>query len=485
MNIQIAHNYPRLVNVGAYPYSAVGDGVTDSSVIFQNALNDVSLQGGGGIFVPTGTFLLRNILVPSNVYIQGNGTANSILMQLPNPGKWESILYIGAPSLAIQVAQTNTNNNIRNIVIRDIQFRSRCDTEGFLEQCNQVCIVGGSDVTFNNVLFKGAKSDGIYLGDNTWSYFSTMAFERHNSNVRVINCSFDGINQQNRNGISVTDGLDILIDNCTFVNFTSSTMPAAIDIEPNGNGYEIIKRISIKNCNISNCGGGGIFFYLTAMTSDLPSQIGDYLIENNVITNFTGPGNAVAGIMITHPRFATITDSSTSTNAVVRNNTISGGLKWGLNCGGNKDSSFIGNTITDCAQGNILGFDSTSHGSYRTYFQNNVISNPTVTMANAGLYIPNFTKGAIIGNTFNNCGNYWNLPSSIYVPANTNVSNTTISDNTFSCTNGQTLTPVLTGSGATCTGAANAWLRNTVSFTPTQVNNFKAAISDDVNVTAS
>jgi len=53
-------------------YSAVGDGTTNNTTAFQNALNQASSDGGGLVTVPTGDFLLSGtISIPANVTLQG------------------------------------------------------------------------------------------------------------------------------------------------------------------------------------------------------------------------------------------------------------------------------------------------------------------------------------------------------------------------------------------------------------------------------
>ena len=59
-------------------YGAVGDGVTDDSVAFQNALNAVynpGGRGGGVLFVPAATYVFSNsITIPAGVTVQGDWT---------------------------------------------------------------------------------------------------------------------------------------------------------------------------------------------------------------------------------------------------------------------------------------------------------------------------------------------------------------------------------------------------------------------------
>lgn len=48
---------------------AKGDGITDNTVIFQQVIDNCSLLGGGTIYVPSGTYLIRPLELKSNIHI--------------------------------------------------------------------------------------------------------------------------------------------------------------------------------------------------------------------------------------------------------------------------------------------------------------------------------------------------------------------------------------------------------------------------------
>lgn len=63
-------------------YGAVGNGVTDDTTAFQNAVNAISTAGGGTLFVPGATYVLSAaISVPNLVSFKGVGQNVSILKQ--------------------------------------------------------------------------------------------------------------------------------------------------------------------------------------------------------------------------------------------------------------------------------------------------------------------------------------------------------------------------------------------------------------------
>src|ERR1700728_127907 len=57
------------INVRSPPYNAKGDGVTDDTNAFQQALNDVGKTGGGIVFAPEGNYLIASQLTLSDATV--------------------------------------------------------------------------------------------------------------------------------------------------------------------------------------------------------------------------------------------------------------------------------------------------------------------------------------------------------------------------------------------------------------------------------
>ena len=63
---------PGWVNVRSAPYSAAGDGKTDDTAAFQQALNEIATQGGGIVWAPTGNYLIStHLTIGAHTTLQG------------------------------------------------------------------------------------------------------------------------------------------------------------------------------------------------------------------------------------------------------------------------------------------------------------------------------------------------------------------------------------------------------------------------------
>jgi hypothetical protein len=168
---------------------------------------------------------------------------------------------------------TSVDNNVKNIRISGIEFRSE---GGFSEHLHQLNINAASDVIVENCKFYAFRGDAIYVGSS-----NVAATERHNRNITIRNNVFDGVNNDNRNGVSVIDGDGVTIENNTFYHVGKSTMPGAIDIEPNADAFAVIKNITISNNRIHGS-KWGVGFALPAVTFTNGFPTGLRVVNNHI-----------------------------------------------------------------------------------------------------------------------------------------------------------------------------------------------------------
>lgn len=164
---------------------------------------------------------------------------------------------------------------IKDIVIKDLTIKGGSDYRGFSEHVHLISLHGVSNVLIHNVNFIAFQGDGIYIGGGIGNE------ERHNKSIYITSNTFDGVNNSNRNGISVIDGCNIYIINNVFTNVTKGNMPGAIDVEPNLNKFHFVKNIVIGKNQITNSVGyAAINIWLNDVTMNTPSMF--YIYKNKI-----------------------------------------------------------------------------------------------------------------------------------------------------------------------------------------------------------
>jgi hypothetical protein len=285
-----------------YPqwWGAKGDGVTEDTNPVQAAINSFT-EKGGEIFLTDGIYMVDNLGMKSNLTLKGNGT-NSTLKQ-----KYGSDYCIDTNPTNTRINKTrNYTLNPSKIKYSGLTFRGTVDTDGFSEHVHLMQVEAATQVSIDNCSFIGFRGDGIYLGEGP--------NKSHNSKVSITKSVFNGINRDNRNGISVIDCDGLLVQDCTFSNCTRSNMPGAIDIEPNFK-YNIVKNIKINRNKFNKTGGTNIQFYNTVQNK-LDISVSNIEITNNIIDG-AGLSNGI------YLRVALLAEDSTpSTNVLISNNIV-------------------------------------------------------------------------------------------------------------------------------------------------------------------
>lgn len=235
-------------------------GLTDSSAAFTAAA-----AVGRQVYIPTGTYLLNAITIPSGTNFYGDGPNRSIVKPLVNTLRG-----------AITINSSGPTATINFISFRNMRFVSDVQTSGFSEQVHLLTLNGVSGCLIDNCHFIGFRGDGLYIGSG-----DTGGQERHNFNITVQNCRFDGLNNDNRNAISIIDGTNITIQNNVFLNCTRNNMPGAIDIEPDNFAFHVIDGINILNNSFRNVGGNLGVVSLFMSSNVVPSPRGIMVAGNN------------------------------------------------------------------------------------------------------------------------------------------------------------------------------------------------------------
>ncbi|WP_166966405.1 right-handed parallel beta-helix repeat-containing protein [Yeosuana marina] len=223
------------------------------------------------------------INVPSDFHLLMSD--NTHLRQQPNNNKSTILLAVF---------------KVSNVIIEGGFFHGDRDThdysDGETHEWGHSIRVGGSEnVTIKGITSIDAGGDGISIGSHGHAYDT---FYRPTDNLLITGCT---IIRNRRNGISIGDGRNIVIENNEFIDngvdteLSKGTAPRmAIDIEAQNNGgvvYQIAKDITIRNN--TETGAAFFSFYIasgsnvTIEDNNTQGSIGFYESHDSVIRNNT------------------------------------------------------------------------------------------------------------------------------------------------------------------------------------------------------
>jgi hypothetical protein len=372
-------------------YGAVGDGVTDDSVAIQNAVT-----ANNAVFFPAGTYKVSvPIVLKSNNTLYGEG-ASSV------------ILYTGsvASQGALYANSGSSSAYVDNITIQDLKVVGQVATAGFSEFVHNISLSGVRNCLIERCVVEGFRGDGIYIGSG-----DIALQERHNINVTIRDCYIDGVNKDNRNGISVIDGNGVNIDNNYITRTTRANMPGAIDIEPDANVYHIVRDISVRNNKIVDCNSGvaAIGVYLPSVAFTTPPN--GFNIENNYIDTPSATSNNSYGLFFqygspfTDPPAPAVVDTTQDLSIRVTNNVVRfptgaatfgrGFVFWNCNDVVMDGNTFIGGSVS------YLGWPNTNVINFT------LSNNEFISVNGSGDYAVSVFSASrlnIVNNIFKDCG---------------------------------------------------------------------------------
>lgn len=252
-------------------FGATGDGATDDSAAFQAALAALDQHGGGTLTIPAGRFVVGDVSVPSGIAILGAGDT-SVLAFLP-----------GAQMLIRVEPRVNSAGSLEyphDVSFASLALEGRSLADGFLPAEHLLRAIAVTRFTVENVTFRAFQGDGLYVGTN-----GKNDPNYHNHDVVVRNNVFDGVNGQNRNGISIIDCQHCTVEQNTLTRLSRSEMPGAIDVEPN-HAYETVQDITIRDNTVENCTGsvGALSIVLNNQGPTGPAALA---VEHNIVRNST------------------------------------------------------------------------------------------------------------------------------------------------------------------------------------------------------
>ena len=422
--------------VSVKDFGAVGDGVTDDTAAFNAAV-----AASSAVYVPSGTYIVDVVNLAANTFIFGDGAA-TILKQKST--------FVGGSTGSLYANSGSAGSTLDNITIRDLRIEgTNISVPVFSEFKHLISLNGVKNALVENVDIIGFQGDGIYIGSGV-----VGGDERHNTNVTVKNCFFDGINKENRNGLSVIDCNGILIEGNYFTRCSKSTMPGAIDIEPDTGVFHVIQDIKIIDNKFYDIGGnvGAIGVFLPSATGFTTAPNG-FLIQGNYLDT------VINGIYVLRGIAGGATETTAQLRLNILGNTVSNSYRpfviGNVNGGNIADNIFVNSTTQAQINENVVG----SYRSYDINLQNNIFKF-CASSGDSAIEVTNGTRINFEGNTFNDCGSGLAGQSNAINFVNGTSSYINIINNTFVTPTGKTLVAVAKDLAATLVPNTNTYVNN-------------------------
>lgn len=268
-------------------YGITGDSTTDVTAKIQTVLDQVKNNGGGIVYVPAGTYMIRaddpNDLLFSwqklstGLKIGSNTTLlldkGATLKVIANDASGYSILNIGNADNVNVLGGTIEGD--RDSHILDHPFNQRNGENFYGEWGDGTVIYSAKNVTIVGTTFKNNWGDGIDVYPPVVN--KNDGDKSQVQNLIIRNCNFD---YNRRQGVSLEHVNGATIEQNIFQN-TNGTAPASgLDLEPGGDSTEVVENVTIRNNIFLNNTNQGLTMYAAPGT-----HVRNIKVLNNTFAN--------------------------------------------------------------------------------------------------------------------------------------------------------------------------------------------------------
>lgn len=268
-------------------YGITGDSTTDVTAKIQTVLDQVKNNGGGIVYVPAGTYMIRaddpNDLLFSwqklstGLKIGSNTTLlldkGATLKAIANNASGYSILNIGNADNVNVLGGTIEGD--RDSHILDHPFNQRNGENFYGEWGDGAVIYSAQNVTIVGTTFKNNWGDGIDVYPPVVN--KNDGDKSQVQNLIIRNCNFD---YNRRQGVSLEHVNGATIEQNIFQN-TNGTAPASgLDLEPGGDSTEVVENVTIRNNIFLNNTNQGLTMYAAPGT-----HVRNIKVLNNTFAN--------------------------------------------------------------------------------------------------------------------------------------------------------------------------------------------------------
>jgi hypothetical protein len=218
-------------SVSVKDFGAVGDGVTDDSTAFQNAVNAAA---NGSLYIPSGTYLIDDtqVRVDSPCRIFGDGPTSILRFDINTVTQGLRVTSSSVTLESLYIDSRNTSTGDLTILVQ------HGDSLGYINDfvMKNVHIFGGNSLDTSSL----PENHGIKFGDNT-----------NIRRWRMEGCTLEklriGMFTSNAFGTNGNTAEDCTISNCSFLSMGLRALIFNTDFATSG------VKVAWDNVRVSNC----------------------------------------------------------------------------------------------------------------------------------------------------------------------------------------------------------------------------------------